>query len=138
MRSLRLSGYEQYRKSVWKSYAEYKALLRLSDDEMKTLYYVVESRATDIIDSLCECFKDDNILRNKDSWAIFNAKAKLSTIKDSEIYIWFDDFTIEEYSKLTNVESREFPAFFYLYCKGEALTSNQKRLVTEVISSYIS
>jgi len=121
-----------YKKSVWKSYAEFKSLFK----NTKPMYNNIVSNSAKIIESLCACFKDKKNLSQKECWTILNAKAKLSATKNAGIYVQFDKQNVEEYSNISNVESNELPAFFYLYYQGASLTAAEKQRVIKVIKSY--
>lgn len=126
----------KYKKSVWKSHAEYTSLFDFKGKSIATIHGNVKSKSSEIIESICEVFPEDSILRKKDSWTLLQAQAKLSITKDSEIYILFDHDLQKEYSSFSYIQSEDLPAFFYLYNDGAPLGKEDKARVVEAIKRY--
>ena len=116
-----------YKKSVWKSYAEYENLFGFKEPETTVICNNIISRSSEIIESLCQLFQMDTTLSKKESWSIIPAKAKISATKNANIYVQFDNGSISDFAGITKDAGDVLPAFFYLYHSGDALTGNQNK-----------
>lgn len=129
-----------YKKSVWKSYAEYYNLFQFNAPQMATIYANSGSRSTEILDNLCAVFPKGHILNNKESWAIFQVKPKVKSTDEAGIYIHFNNGVLQEYSSKTfaSAVTGELPAFFYLYHTKAEITEEEKEEIIKVIQSFAS
>lgn len=124
-----------YKKSVWKSYAEYNNIFPSRKKATNKIMGKVDACSSDIIADLCKEFKDDDILKNKDSWVIFPVQAKLCSTKNAEIYIRFNGGRVKKFETSTNIVCDILPRFFYLFYSGETLSLKKKKKIAKIIKA---
>lgn len=125
-----------YRKSLWKSYSEFKKYFKISEDKMAALVKRMENNSSEIISSICKALKEGGRLSEPTDWTIIPAKAKLSKIVDANIFIDFGDQPLD-YTQVAGYMNKSIPEFFYMYYDGEVLSKEQINIVIDTILNYV-